>query len=110
MRHRDSDTNILGINPESFDPIDMVLPSAAARKYFEWLNGMLFTIPFLGLMPSKDIGVIDQTFARLGLDMQHEFLCTDGLHHFGIHVLSPLQIDHVPIVVQIDVFVFNRAP
>ena len=83
--------DMFGVTPKSFDPIDMVLYTAPAYETFGVVNRMMFAIPFQGLIAPKGVRVIDRPFSRLGLDMPHEFLGTDRLHHFGVDAVFPLQ-------------------
>ena len=82
---------MLGVTPKPFDPINMILGLSSTHERLGMVNRMMFAIPFQGLIPPKRIRVIDRPFARLGLDMPHEFICTDRLHDFGVDAVIPLQ-------------------
>ena len=83
--------NVFGITPKAFDPIDMIFDFPPAYERFGMVDRMMFPIPFQGLVAPKGIGIVDRPFPRLGLDMPHEFLRADRLHHFGVDAVFPLQ-------------------
>lgn len=82
--------NMLGITPETFNPIDMVHHAALTHETFGVVDRMMFPIAFQGLIAQKGIRIIDRAFWRLTLDMPHLFFGTDRLDDFGVDPMFPL--------------------
>lgn len=79
------------IIPKPFNAVNVILALASTDKSFGMIDRLMFAIAFQRLIAPKSIRIIDRSFPGLGLDMSHEFLCTDRLHDFGIYSRFALQ-------------------
>src|SRR3990172_10838781 len=55
------------------------------------IDRMVFPVTLERLITSEGIGVVDRALAGLGLNMMHQFLRGDTLHHVGVDPSIPLQ-------------------
>lgn len=83
--------NMLGVTPNSFHAINMIVDSVPAHESFGLDDRMMFSIASPELNAPKGIRVIDRALPLLGLDMPHEFFGTDRPHDFGVHAVFSLQ-------------------
>ena len=65
---------------------------------------MMFAIPFQGLIAAEGVRVVDRALPRLGLNMPHEFVGTDGFYDFGVNTAFALQ------EAKHDAFTSRRSP
>lgn len=82
---------MFGVTPKSFNPINMILDTSATDKCLGVIDRMMLPVPFQGLIAAKGVRVIDRALPRLGLNMPHEFVGTDGFDNLGIDTTFPLQ-------------------
>lgn len=83
--------NMFGVTPKSFNAINMVLHAATAHEAFWMIDRMMFAIPFQGLIAAESVRVVDWALPRLGLNMPHELVGTDGFDDFGVDTAFALQ-------------------
>lgn len=82
--------NVFSITPKPFNAVDMVF-GLFTNELFGVIHHHMFSIPLQRLIAAKRVGVVNRPLAGMRLDMGHERLCRDRLHHFGVDPAIPLQ-------------------